>query len=99
MTLHFSHIGLTEGLTFTLASLSWAGFNGPRRELWRPLKPPLPEPDVRAAQRGVPRRRQVMLAGVARWPAGKSNYAAARPPDASCQGVRILGPSAVTATV
>jgi hypothetical protein len=56
MTLHFSHMGLTEGLTFTLASLSSADFNGPRRELWRPLKPPLPEPDVRAAQKGVPRR-------------------------------------------
>jgi|SRR5579884_490474 len=49
MILHFSHIGLTEGRTFTLASLAtdrW--LNIPPARLWRPVRSPLP-------RRGTPR--------------------------------------------
>jgi hypothetical protein len=38
MTLHFSHMGLTDGLTFIISSTS--EFRPAR--LWRPLGPPLP---------------------------------------------------------
>src|SRR5437588_13050111 len=38
MILHFSHIGLTDGRTFTLVSLSSEGYLGPPARLWRPLQ-------------------------------------------------------------
>src|SRR5947209_10117849 len=41
MILHFSHIGLTEGRTFTRALGSYLE-KDPSPWLWRPLRPPLP---------------------------------------------------------
>src|SRR5215472_6499496 len=38
MILHFSHIGLTDGLTFMIPFGDWV----PARRLWLPLRPPLP---------------------------------------------------------
>src|SRR6516225_11106516 len=38
MILHFSHIGLTDGLTFMIPFGDWV----PARWLWLPLRPPLP---------------------------------------------------------
>src|SRR6516165_12182925 len=38
MILHFSHIGLTYGLTFMIPFGDWV----PARRLWLPLRPPLP---------------------------------------------------------
>jgi hypothetical protein len=36
--LHFSHIGLTDGLTFMIPFGDWV----PATRLWLPLRPPLP---------------------------------------------------------
>src|SRR5437764_13235111 len=74
ITLHFSHIGLTEGRTFTLASLS-SVIRWSRTELWQPLKPPLLRPGVRAGKNGRQRRRQARLAGVF----GRAHVRARRP--------------------
>jgi hypothetical protein len=38
MILHFSHIGLTDGLTFMIPFGGWV----PSTRLWLPLRPPLP---------------------------------------------------------
>jgi len=38
MTLHFSHIGLTDGLTFMFPFGGWV----PATRLWPPLRLPLP---------------------------------------------------------
>jgi hypothetical protein len=38
MILHFSHIGLTDGLTFMIPFGGWV----PATRLWLPLRPPLP---------------------------------------------------------
>jgi hypothetical protein len=38
MILHFSHIGLTDGLTFMIPFGGWV----PAARLWLPLWPPLP---------------------------------------------------------
>jgi hypothetical protein len=38
MTLHFSHIGLTDGLTFMIPFGGWV----PATRLWLPLRLPLP---------------------------------------------------------
>src|SRR5262245_59417387 len=38
MILHFSHIGLTDVLTFVIRFGDWV----PARRLWLPLRPPLP---------------------------------------------------------
>jgi hypothetical protein len=38
MILHFSHIGLTDGLTFMFPF----GGGAPATRLWLPLRPPLP---------------------------------------------------------
>jgi hypothetical protein len=38
MILHFSHIGLTDGLTFMIPFGDWV----PATWLWLPLRPPLP---------------------------------------------------------
>ena len=93
MILHFSHIGLTEGRTFTLKSRSLAGdlSVGSSPGLWRParlvvtLKP----------QRGM----LATSAGDAVSRAYAAFDAAARPLEGSCHGVRILGPAAVIAIV
>jgi hypothetical protein len=121
MILHFSHIGLTDGRTFTLASLSsWEHLSGTfggaletgavaatssrstRNTLvvlqahrgmvagaLKRLRPAIPGPPEATSG---PLRRQTEAS---RPP----DQAAARPPEASCQGVRIRGPSAVTAIV
>src|SRR5271157_5727026 len=39
MILHFSHIGLTDGLTFMVPFGGWV----PAIRLWLPLRPPLPD--------------------------------------------------------
>jgi hypothetical protein len=38
MILHFSHIGLTDGLTFMIPFGDWV----PATRLWLPFRPPLP---------------------------------------------------------
>jgi hypothetical protein len=38
MILHFSHIGLTDGLTFMIPFGDWV----PATRLWLPVRPPLP---------------------------------------------------------
>src|SRR5437763_5946117 len=96
MTLHFSHIGFTEGRTFTFA-LSYGCLQiSQRRRLWRPFRSPLPRRGMAQSARRPYGRTTAILAGLL-WPVVA--YAAARPPPASCQGVRTLGPSAVMATV
>jgi|SRR5579884_1606839 len=118
MILHFSHIGLTDGRTFTLFALVVVPVSGgpalatgtvAATVLRRPAqakKMPRGAPgDVskppRAAQ-GTPRAQPA--AGSSRAPAAagltwRPAHAAARPPPASCHGVRILGPPAVMAIV
>src|SRR5262249_1007097 len=131
MILHFSHIGLTEGRTFTLVSLFLSGICSV------PTAPALATGAVAATVLGsaVAARKialtahRGMLAGAnspgpvlgdarnstheglqkgryCRITCGRdgkyvrgAQAAAARPLPASCQGVRIRGPSAVTATV
>src|SRR5690349_11227687 len=97
MILHFSHIGLTDGRTFTLASLSW---------LWvspsSSLSPALEAASgrrYRAEDRHVAQNDCATSAAKHGSRADVAQAAAARPSPASCQGVRIRGPDAVTATV
>jgi hypothetical protein len=42
MILHFSHIGLTDGLTFMIPFSGWV----PATRLWLPPGPPLPIEDL-----------------------------------------------------
>jgi len=51
MILHFSHIGLTDGRTFTLACSSYLKILGavPSSRLWRPVRSPLPRRGAHAA--------------------------------------------------
>jgi hypothetical protein len=42
MILHFSHMGLTDGLTFMIPFSSWV----PTTRLWLPPGPPLPVEEV-----------------------------------------------------
>jgi len=46
MILHFSHIGLTDGLTFMIPFGGWV----PATRLWLPLRPPLPGRGVALAR-------------------------------------------------
>src|ERR1700732_3153218 len=96
MILHFSHIGLTDGLTFMIPFGGWV----PATRLWLPLRPPLP------GRGGAPA--QIDNRASSRTPDGSKSYALAAPSgarseacsvSAECHGVRTLGPSRVIATV
>ena len=108
MILHFSHIGLTDGRTFTLihSRLRRTFRFGSSARLWRPVRSPLPR---RRSARSVTRSRceaqRGMVAGVlgrssdARRSPASAAQAAARPAPTSCHGVSTRGPSAVIAIV
>src|SRR5450755_3722641 len=99
MILHFSHMGLTEGRTFTaeirsLLGVIWTGF--PSARLWRPVRSPLRH---RGAARSTKLHALQAQRGILAGRIFHELHAAARPLPDSCQGVRIRGPSAVTAIV
>src|SRR5579864_3113352 len=51
MILHFSHIGLTDGRTFTLLfALVVTYLQCPAARLWRPVRSPLPRCGARSAK-------------------------------------------------
>src|SRR6185503_13729206 len=97
MTLHFSHIGLTEARTFMeLALLSKEGPADPRSRIGRVGQTARGGAHYRNA--GAPDR--LMLAGAERsQPAANPVAALAASGQFSCHGVMIRGPSGVTATV
>src|SRR5947209_20073398 len=95
MILHFSHIGLTDGRTFTLLFALVVTICS----VLQPGSGDRPGRRYRAAERAAQSRALRTHPGIlARW-LRPGQAAAARPPPTSCQGVRILGPSAVTAIV
>src|SRR5207302_10504869 len=96
VTLPFPHIGFPAGATFTSALADGRLQISHRRRLWRPFRSPLPRRGMAQSARRPYGRTTAILAGLL-WPVVA--YPAARPPPASCQGVRTLGPSAVMATV
>src|SRR5436305_6660245 len=95
MTLHFSHIGLTDGRTF-MGPFDW----NPATWLWPPLRQPLPRPDRCLQQEIALERAHRGMIASAKVPTGAvpAGQAAARLPS-TCQGVRTRGPSASIATV
>src|SRR5487761_2032701 len=113
MILHFSHIGLTDGLTFMIPFRRWV----PAARLWLPLRPPLPSRGHASAQANGGSRTgrtpdgsnsEESATGPRAKGAGTAQPAVAtgspgaptgRASGARCQGVRTRGPSAVAATV
>jgi hypothetical protein len=92
--LHFSHIGLTDGRTFTLVSLSsWTTFQ------WYLGVALETASDRRYLAEEHTQRKTEALQAHTEILAGVGSQAAARPPVASCHGVRTLGPSGVIAIV
>src|SRR5471030_629584 len=113
MILHFSHIGLTDGLTFMIPFRRWV----PAARLWLPLRPPLPSRGHASAQaKGGSRTgrtpdgsnsEEPESGPLIRGAGGPQPAVATRSPSAPagrdsgarCQGVRTRGPSDVAATV
>src|SRR6516164_8380203 len=72
MILHFSHIGLTDGLTFMIPFGDWV----PARRLWLPLRLPLPprrEALVRVRNRRL--RAEPLILATPAPPAGRATGA------------------------
>src|SRR5436305_14458281 len=80
MILHFSHIGLTDGRTFTFSALSSIA-TVPTAWLWRPFRPPLPGCST-ASQRArmALQAQRAILAGAAWRAAGGFGPAFGRRP-------------------
>ena len=96
MILHFSHMGLTDGRTFTVASLSYLIYQFLRCRSGDRFGPRYRTQERHAAQNF---RASGATCDGSRGAVIHRLYATARPLPTSCHGVRIRAPEAVMAIV